>query len=65
MVAKGDRSSTCATRLVEHLPRETKLIIMFGLGAGGSYVATARKAIQSARPGAWRLTNMSHIRMEQ
>ena len=58
-------SSTCATQFLKHLPLETKLIIMFGLGAGGSYVATARKAIQSARPGAWRLMNKSHIRMEQ
>lgn len=50
-------SSTCATQFLRHLPLETKLIIMFGLGAGGSYVATARKAIQSARPGAWRTVN--------
>ena len=30
---------------------------MFGLGAGGSYVATARKAIQLDRPGAWQTVN--------
>ena len=30
---------------------------MFGLGAGGSYVGTARKAIEKARPGHWRTIN--------
>ena len=30
---------------------------MFGLGAGGSYVATARKAIEKARGGTWRTIN--------
>lgn len=50
-------SSSCATRFLGELPVETKLIIMFGLGAGGSYVSTARKAIEKARPGAWRTIN--------
>jgi hypothetical protein len=50
-------STTCATRFLGELPPETKLVIMFGLGAGGSYVATARKAIEKARGGTWRTIN--------
>jgi len=30
---------------------------MFGLGTGNSYVTTARKAIEKARPGVWRTVN--------
>jgi hypothetical protein len=50
-------SKTCSTRFLGELPPETKLIIMFGLGAKNAYVATARKAIQAARPGPWRTIN--------
>jgi hypothetical protein len=50
-------SKNCATRFLARLPDETKLIIMFGLGAGGAYVAAARKIIQAARAGAWRTVN--------
>ena len=50
-------SKTCATRFLRDLPPETKLIIMFGLGTNNAYVATARKATQTARPGAWRTIN--------
>jgi len=54
----GRRVSTaCATEFLGHLPVETKLVIMFGLGVGGSYVSTARKAVEIARPGAWRTVN--------
>ena len=30
---------------------------MFGLGAKGSYVSAARRAIEAARPGTWRTVN--------
>ncbi len=50
-------STTCATRFLRDLPQETKLIMMFGLGAGGAYVGTARKAVQAGRPGDWRTIN--------
>ena len=50
-------STTCATRFIGSLPIETKLVIMFGLGAGGSYVSAARKIIEKARPGMWRTVN--------
>ena len=50
-------SVNCASRFLRELPAETKLIIMFGLGAGLSYVATARKAIEKGRPGTWRTVN--------
>lgn len=52
-----DISKTCATRFLGHLPARTKLVVMFGLGAGLSYVGTARRAIQSGRPGNWRTFN--------
>lgn len=50
-------STTCATRFLRYLPQETKLTIMFGLGAVGAYVGTARKAIQAGQPGDWRTIN--------
>jgi hypothetical protein len=50
-------STTCATRFLADLTPATKLILMFGLGARGSYVSTARKAIESARPGSWQSVN--------
>ncbi|MBN8967478.1 MAG: hypothetical protein J0G95_03315 [Rhizobiales bacterium] len=50
-------SQTCATRFLRNLPAETKLVIMFGLGANLSYVGTARRAIEKGRPGAWRTVN--------
>jgi hypothetical protein len=50
-------STNCATRFLKTLMPTTKLIVMFGLGAGVSYVATARKAIEIARPGRWRTVN--------
>jgi hypothetical protein len=50
-------STSCATRFLGQLPAETKLVIMFGLGSGGAYVATARRAIEKARPGVWRTVN--------
>jgi hypothetical protein len=50
-------SKSCATRFLRDLPPETRLIVMFGLGSNNAYVTTARKAIQAARPGAWRAIN--------
>lgn len=50
-------STTCATRFLRDLASETKLVVMFGLGAGGNYVAMARRAIESARPGVWKTVN--------
>ena len=54
----GEQVSTAgAPHFLSELPTETKLIIMFGLGAGGSYVHTARKAIEKSRPGSWLTIN--------
>lgn len=50
-------SHACATRFLSVLPYRTRLVIMFGLGAKGSYVSAARRAIESARPGTWRTVN--------
>lgn len=47
----------CTKRFLADLPRATRLVVMFGLGAGGNYVAAARKLIESARPGNWRTVN--------
>jgi len=54
----GKRISTaCATRFLADLTSATKLIVMFGLGSRGSYIATARRAIEAARPGRWQTVN--------
>ena len=54
----GQKISTdCATNFLGELPAETRVVIMFGLGTGNSYVTTARKAIEKARPGVWRTVN--------
>jgi hypothetical protein len=50
-------ANNCATRFLRDLPIETRLIVMFGLGAHGRYVSTARRAIEAARPGSWRTLN--------
>lgn len=50
-------SRACATRFLRDLPQPTRLVVMFGLGAKGSYVRTARRTIEAARPGAWRTVN--------
>jgi hypothetical protein len=50
-------STACATRFLRELPIETKLVIMFGRGAKNSYVMTARKTLEKARPGIWREVN--------
>lgn len=52
-----DISRTCATHFLGQLPAETRLVIMFGLGADNAYVGTARKAIERGRPGMWRTIN--------
>src|SRR6266446_10209687 len=52
-----DISTACATRFLRNLTPATKLVVMFGLGARGSYVAAVRKAIEAARPGIWQAVN--------
>jgi len=50
-------ASNCARRFLADLPPRTKLVLMFGLGTKGNYVAAARKLFQAARPGAWKTVN--------
>lgn len=50
-------SNACAQRFLGDLPSKTKLVVMFGLGSRQSYVTTARKVIEAARPGRWRTLN--------
>jgi len=51
-------ANNCASQFLKHLPAETKLVVLFGLGTKGNYVAEARKVIQQARPGPpWRTIN--------
>ena len=47
----------CSSRFLGNLPVETRLIVMFGLGAKLGYVTSARKAIEAARPGPWKNIN--------
>ncbi|WP_456849620.1 hypothetical protein [Bradyrhizobium sp. USDA 4504] len=50
-------SLACVTKFLRVLPERTKLVVMFGLGANGSYVTSARRAFEVARPGKWREIN--------
>jgi hypothetical protein len=50
-------AGNCAIRFLRDLPDQTKLVVIFGLGGGGSYIRTARSAIEAARPGPWRAVN--------
>jgi hypothetical protein len=52
-----DVAMTCGTRFLRDLPEETRLVLLFGLGAKQGYVAQAQALITSARPGAWRAVN--------
>jgi hypothetical protein len=49
----GDVASRCASRFLGKLPPTVKLIVMFGLGTKGNYIAASRKLFQNARPGTW------------
>ena len=52
-----DVASNCASRFLDELPQQTRLILMFGMGAGGSYILAARNLLQSRLRGAWRPIN--------
>jgi hypothetical protein len=47
----------CGSRFLRELPEETRLILLFGLGAKQGYVAQAQSLITSVRPGPWRSVN--------
>jgi hypothetical protein len=47
----------CSTRFLRDLPKQTKLIVMLGLGTRGNYVAACRAALTKVRPGRWRTIN--------
>ncbi|MEY8843499.1 hypothetical protein AB9K41_31125 [Cribrihabitans sp. XS_ASV171] len=50
-------AENCASRFLGHLPAETKLIVMFGMGQKLGYVKSAYTTISRARPGKWRWIN--------
>lgn len=50
-------ASNCTKTFLGNLPPSVRLIVMFGLGARGNYVRSARKLIEKARPGEWRQIN--------
>ena len=50
-------ATRCATRFLGSLPRTTKLVVMFGLGAKLNYVDAALQVFKVARPGRWRTLN--------
>jgi hypothetical protein len=49
--------SNCARKFLGDLPARTRLIVMFGMGSGGNYVKSCRRAFAIARPGNWRELN--------
>jgi hypothetical protein len=49
--------NNCSARFLSVLPKETKLIVMLGLGTNGKYVSDCRQAFGKARPGKWRTVN--------
>ena len=52
-----DVASSCASRYLGELPKQTRLVLLFGMGAGGNYISAARNLLQSGLPGAWRRIN--------
>ncbi|MFD2642092.1 hypothetical protein [Pseudomonas japonica] len=50
-------ATNCTTAFLRDLPEETRLIVMFGLGTGLNYVASAYGLFRRARPGAWKMLN--------
>lgn len=50
-------ANRCATRFLKHLPSRTRLVVMLGMGARGSYVRACRQLFRSVRPGNWRDVN--------
>lgn len=50
-------AGNCALRFLGALPSKTKLVVMFGLGSKLNYVRSARKLVETARPGNWREAN--------
>jgi hypothetical protein len=50
-------SSNCAVRMLGNLSPETKLIVMFGLGAKQAYVRSAFDLYNRALPGDWHWIN--------
>ncbi len=52
MVAKN-----CTERFLGHLPLQTKLVVMFGLGSKLNYVQECFKLYQAARGGTWNWLN--------
>lgn len=50
-------ATNCASRFLRGLPEETRLVVLFGLGAKQGCVAQARSFITSARLESWRTVN--------
>ena len=50
-------ATNCTTTFLRDLPEETRLIVMFGLGTGLNYGASAYDLFRRARPGAWKMIN--------
>lgn len=50
-------ATNCASQFLGALPTKTRLVIMFGLGSKLNYISAARKLVEAARPGNWRMLN--------
>lgn len=48
-------ATNCTTTFLRDLPEETRLVVMFGLGTGLNYVASAYDLFRRARPGVWKM----------
>lgn len=47
----------CSTRFLSQLPSRTKLVLMLGMGAKGSYINACKALFSAARPGRWSSLN--------
>ncbi|WP_454249244.1 hypothetical protein [Pseudomonas sp. R151218B TE3479] len=50
-------ATNCTTTFLRDLPKETRLVVMFGLGTNLNYVASAYSLFRRARPSAWKMIN--------
>ncbi|MCP5130184.1 MAG: hypothetical protein H6985_11450 [Pseudomonadales bacterium] len=50
-------ATNCTQEYLKHLPDETRLVVMFGLGTKLNYVNEAYKLYQNIRPGPWKKLN--------
>jgi hypothetical protein len=50
-------SNNCTTQFLKDLPKQTKLVVMFGMGTKLKYVSESRELFKAARGGQWTWIN--------